>query len=216
MRIVRPQFLQAVEQRVREAGSLLIADEVMAGFGRCGRLLASQRAGITPDLVALSKGLTAGFLPMGITLASKAIFEEFLGNDPTKTLWHGHSFTANPLGCAAANASLDLLEAEPERHEQFEQRHRPRLERLTRHPRVQRPRLCGTIAAFDLVTDGAQGYLNPAGKVLRRLVRDQGVLIRPLGDVVYLLPPLCISDTQLDQCYDAIADGLDALPASTP
>ena len=81
---------------------------------------------------------------------------------------------------------------------------------------MQRPRLCGTIAAFDLVTDGAQGYLNPAGKVLRRLVRDQGVLIRPLGDVVYLLPPLCISDTQLDQCYDAIADGLDALPASTP
>ena len=216
MRIVRPQFLQAVEQRVREAGSLLIADEVMAGFGRCGRLLASQRAGITPDLVALSKGLTAGFLPMGITLATNAIFEEFLGTDPTKTLWHGHSFTANPLGCAAANASLDLLEAEPERHEQFEQRHRPRLERLARHPRVQRPRLCGTIAAFDLVTDGAQGYLNPAGKVLRRLVRDQGVLIRPLGDVVYLLPPLCISDTQLDQCYDAIADGLDALPASTP
>ena len=112
MRMVRPQFLQAVEQRVREAGSLLIADEVMAGFGRCGRLLASQRAGITPDLVALSKGLTAGFLPMGITLATKAIFEEFLGTDPTKTLWHGHSFTANPLGCAAANASLDLLEAE--------------------------------------------------------------------------------------------------------
>ena len=81
---------------------------------------------------------------------------------------------------------------------------------------MQRPRLCGTIAAFDLVTGGTQGYLNPAGKVLRRLVRDRGVLIRPLGDVVYLLPPLCISDTQLDQCYDAIADGLDALPASTP
>ncbi len=212
MRMVRPQFLQAVEQQVRGAGSLLIADEVLAGFGRCGRLLACQRAGIQPDLVALSKGLTAGFLPMGITMASEMIFEEFLGSDPTKTLWHGHSFTANPLGCAAANASLDLLEADPASHEQFEQRHQCRLERLACHPRVQRTRLCGTIAAFDLVTEAEQGYLNPAGKVLRRLVRDQGVLIRPLGDVVYLLPPLCISDAQLDQCYDALHNGLDALP----
>ena len=150
---------------------------------------------------------------MGITMASEAIFQEFLGSDPTKTLWHGHSFTANPLGCAAANASLDLLEADPACHEQFEQRHRIRLERLADHPRVQRVRLCGTIAAFDLVTGGEQGYLNPAGKVLRGLVRDQGVLIRPLGDVVYLLPPLCISDAQLDQCYDALHSGLDALPS---
>ena len=212
MRMVRPQFLQAVEQQVRRAGSLLIADEVLTGFGRCGRLLASQRAGIQPDLVALSKGLTAGFLPMGITMARETIFEQFLGSDPTKTLWHGHSFTANPLGCAAANASLDLLEADPGCHEQFEQRHQQRLERLACHPRVQRVRLCGTIAAFDLVTEGEQGYLNPAGKVLRSLVRDQGVLIRPLGDVVYLLPPLCISDDQLDQCYDALRRGLDALP----
>jgi len=213
MRMVRPGFLQAVEQLVRQAGSLLIADEVLAGFGRCGALLASQRAGIHPDLVALSKGLTAGFLPMGITMATEAIFEEFLGSDPTRTLWHGHSFTANPLGCAAANASLDLLEAEPEKYQQFQDRHRPRLERLARHPKVQRPRLCGTIAAFDLVTDGSQGYLNPTGKILRSLVREYGVLIRPLGDVVYLLPPLCISDAQLDQCYEGIESGLDALRA---
>jgi adenosylmethionine-8-amino-7-oxononanoate aminotransferase len=213
MRMVRPGFLQAVEQLVRQAGSLLIADEVLAGFGRCGALLASQRAGIHPDLVALSKGLTAGFLPMGITMATEAIFEEFLGSDPTRTLWHGHSFTANPLGCAAANASLDLLEAEPEKYQQFQDRHQPRLERLARHPKVQRPRLCGTIAAFDLVTDGSQGYLNPTGKILRSLVGEYGVLIRPLGDVVYLLPPLCISDAQLDQCYEGIESGLDALRA---
>ncbi len=211
MRMVRPCFLQAVEQLVRQAGSLLIADEVLAGFGRCGALLASQRAGIQPDLVALSKGLTAGFLPMGITMAREAIFEEFLGSDPTRTLWHGHSFTANPLGCAAANASLDLLEAEPENYQHFQGRHQPHLERLARHPKVQRPRLCGTIAAFDLVTDSTRGYLNPAGKILRGLVREHGVLIRPLGDVVYLLPPLCISDAQLDQCYISIEKGLDIL-----
>ena len=107
---------------------------------------------------------------------------------------------------------MDLLQADPTCHEQFERRHRVRLERLACHPRVQRVRLCGTIAAFDLVTDGEKGYLNPAGKVLRGLVRDQGVLIRPLGDVVYLLPPLCISDDQLDQCYDALHSGLNALP----
>lgn len=211
MRMVRPSFLQAVEQLVRQAGSLLIADEVLAGFGRCGTLLASQRAGIQPDLVALSKGLTAGFLPMGITMAREAIFDEFLGSDPTRTLWHGHSFTANPLGCAAANASLDLLEAEPENYQHFQDRHQPHLERLARHPKVQRPRLCGTIAAFDLVTDSTRGYLNPAGKILRGLVREHGVLIRPLGDVVYLLPPLCISDAQLDQCYTSIEKGLDIL-----
>ena len=213
MRMVRPCFLQAVEQLVRQAGSLLIADEVLTGFGRCGSLLASQRAGIQPDLVALSKGLTAGFLPMGITMARQAIFEEFLGSDPTRTLWHGHSFTANPLGCAAANASLDLLEAAPEKYQRFQERHQPHLERLARHPKVQRPRLCGTIAAFDLVTDSSQGYLNPAGKILRGLVREHGVLIRPLGDVVYLLPPLCISDAQLDQCYTSIEKGLDILRA---
>ena len=102
MRMVRPAFLQDVEQRVRNAGTLLIADEVLTGFGRCGEFLATQRAGIQPDLVALSKGLTAGFLPMGITMANGMVFDAFIGDNPTLTLWHGHSFTANPLGCAAA------------------------------------------------------------------------------------------------------------------
>jgi adenosylmethionine-8-amino-7-oxononanoate aminotransferase len=208
MRMVRESFLQQVEQRVRQAGALLIADEVLTGFGRSGHLFACQRAGIQPDLMALSKGLTGGFLPMGVTLAREAIFQGFVGPDPSLTLFHGHSFTANPLGCAAALASLDLLERHPERHEGMEARHRPLLERLAHHPRVRAPRLLGSIAAFDLAVD-RPGYLNPAGRQLQARVWEQGVFLRPLGQVVYLLPPLGISDAQLERCYAAIATALD-------
>jgi adenosylmethionine-8-amino-7-oxononanoate aminotransferase len=199
-----------VEQRVRQAGALLIADEVLTGFGRSGRLFASRRAAIRPDLIALSKGLTGGFLPMGVTLASEAVFQGFVGTDPSRTLFHGHSFTANPLGCAAALASLDLLEQFPERYRGMEARHRPLLERLAGHRRLVQPRLLGGIAAFDLVVE-RPGYLNPLGKQLQALVRRQGVYLRPLGQVVYLLPPLGISDNQLEQCYRAIETALDQL-----
>ena len=143
-----------------------------------------------------------------VTLAREAIFQGFVGPDPSLTLFHGHSFTANPLGCAAALASLDLLERHPERHEGMEARHRPLLERLAHHPRVRAPRLLGSIAAFDLAVD-RPGYLNPAGRQLQARVWEQGVFLRPLGQVVYLLPPLGISDAQLERCYAAIATALD-------
>ena len=210
MAMVRPEFLRQVEARVRQAGALLIADEVMTGFGRCGALFASQRAGIQPDLIALSKGLTGGFLPMGVTLASERIYADFVDLDPSRTFYHGHSFTANPLGCAAALASLDLLEAHPERHRTMEERHRPHLEALSHHPAVRRPRLLGSVAAFNLAA-GEAGYLNPLGPTLQRLVLEEGVFLRPLGQVVYLLPPLCISDAQLERCYGAIGRALDRL-----
>ena len=210
MACVRPAFLNQVEQRVRQSGALLIADEVLTGFGRTGSLFAFQQASIQPDLIALSKGLTGGFLPMGVTLAREGIYQGFLSEDPGRTFWHGHSFTANPLGCAAANASLDLLEQQPERYRQMAERHRPHLETLAQQPLVQRPRLLGTMAAFDLATD-QPGYLNPAGKVLQAQARARGVFVRPLGSVVYLLPPLCITDQQLEQCYAALNAALQAL-----
>lgn len=210
MAMVRPTFLQQVEARVRQAGALLIADEVMTGFGRTGALFASQRTEIQPDLIALSKGLTGGFLPMGVTLASERIYADFVDLDPSRTFYHGHSFTANPLGCAAALASLDLLEAHPERYRTMEERHRPHLEALSRHPAVRRPRLLGSVAAFNLAA-GEAGYLNPLGPTLQRLVLEEGVFLRPLGQVVYLLPPLCISDEQLERCYGAIGRALDRL-----
>jgi adenosylmethionine-8-amino-7-oxononanoate aminotransferase len=211
MRMVRPGFLREVERRVRQAGALLIADEVLMGFGRGGALFASARAGLTPDLMALSKGLTGGFLPMGVTMASERLHAGFIGTDPRLTLYHGHSFTANPLGCAAALASLDLLLATPQRHEGLEARHRPLLEELAALPGVRRPRLRGTIAAFEVVPPDRsepEGYLNPIGRRLQRRLLAEGVFLRPLGNVVYLLPPLCVRDAELRQCYGALATAL--------
>ena len=210
MRLARPEFLKAIEQRVRTKGSLLIADEVMTGFGRTGALFACKRAGIQPDLMALSKGLTGGFLPMGGTLASERLYQGFVSEEPLKTFFHGHSFTANPLGCAAALASLDLLEQAPERYGSFEARHLPHLEALSNNPRVKDIRCLGTMAAFELDCDSTS-YLNPVGRQLQKFCLERGVYIRPLGNVVYLLPPLCISDVQLGDCYNAIADGVKTL-----
>ncbi|MEB3259564.1 MAG: aminotransferase class III-fold pyridoxal phosphate-dependent enzyme, partial [Cyanobacteriota bacterium] len=167
--------------------------------------------GLTPDLMALSKGLTGGFLPMGVTMASERLHAGFIGTDPALTLYHGHSFTANPLGCAAALASLDLLLARPDRHEGFAARHQPLLADLARRPGVRRPRLQGTIAAFDLLPPQRaepEGYLNPIGRQLQRRLLAEGVFLRPLGSAVYLLPPLCISDAELERCYSALAVAL--------
>ena len=211
MRMVRPEFLIEVEKKIRQANSLLITDEVLTGFGRCGEFFAFQRAGLKPDLISLSKGLTGGFLPMGITMASKSIHEGFLGEDPKQTFWHGHSFTANPLGCAAANASLDLLEKSPEKFLNFESRHLPHLEQIAADPKVKYPRLTGTIAAFNIKVEGRKGYLSSVGKILKSFALKSGVFIRPLGDVVYLMPPLCIKDEELEKCYFAIQQGLNSI-----
>ena len=211
MSICRPEFLQNLEKRVRQSEALIIVDEVLTGFGRSGSLFAFQRAQITPDLIALSKGLTGGFLPMGATMASEDIFQGFLGQNPQHTFWHGHSFTANPLGCAAANASLDLLEKNPEKYTAFESRHLPHLKKLSKHKKVKKIRLIGTIAAFELATNEKNGYLNQSGKVFKKYVEEKGVYLRPLGNVIYLLPPLCITDSQLEQCYQAIEYGLEKI-----
>ncbi len=211
MRMVREEFLKKLTLIVHQANSLIIADEVMTGFGRSGSMFAHQRAKVQPDLIALSKGLTGGFLPMGITMATEALFEGFLGSDPSKTFWHGHSFTANPLGCAAANASLDLLEQNPILFESFEVKHKFYLEKLFKHPKVIKPRVYGSIAAFEIAVRDNKGYLSSCGKKLKAYCLQKNVFIRPLGNVVYLLPPLCITDSQLEQCYTAIENGLDTL-----
>jgi len=211
MRMVRSEFLVEVEKRIRQANSLLITDEVLTGFGRCGELFAFQRAGLKPDLISLSKGLTGGFLPMGVTMSSKRISEGFLGEDPKQTFWHGHSFTANPLGCAAANASLDLLENSPQKYLDFESRHLPHLQKIVKDPRIECPRITGSIAAFNIKVEGKKGYLNSVGKIMKASALRVGVFIRPLGDVVYLMPPLCITDEELEKCYFGIQEGLNSL-----
>ena len=206
MNMVRPAFIKKVSELVNNHNSLLIADEVMTGFGRTGSLFAFQQAKIEPDLIAISKGLTSGFLPMGITLSKDKIFQSFVSDSPEKTFWHGHSFTANPLGCAAANASLDLLENEPNKYLKFEEKHLFLINKLNHLPFVKKVRICGTIIAFDLEIDANSGYLNSIGKKIKKLAIEKGLFIRPLGNVIYLLPPLCTTDNQLERSYEIIHD----------
>ena len=204
MNMVRPEFIKKVAEVVRNGNSLLIADEVLTGFGRCGSLFAFQKANIIPDLISISKGLTGGFLPMGITLSKEKIFQSFISDAPQKTFWHGHSFTANPLGCAAANASLDLLENEPNKYLSFEEKHFFFLKKLRQFPFIKNIRVTGTIAAFDIQINNNDGYLNSIGKRIKALSIEKGLFIRPLGNVIYLLPPLCITDNQLEKSYSII------------
>ncbi len=211
MNMVRPEFIKKVSEVVKNNNSLLIADEVLTGFGRCGSLFAFKRANIIPDLISISKGLTGGFLPMGITLTKEKIFQSFIDESPRKTFWHGHSFTANPLGCAAANASLDLLEKEPLKYLSLEKKHFDHLVKFRKLPFIKKIRITGTIAAFDLELGEKVGYLNDIGKKIKSLSMKKGLFIRPLGNVVYLLPPICITDDQLEKSYQIIWQTLNDL-----
>ncbi len=207
MRMCRPEFLRALAQRLNSAGTLLIFDEVMTGFGRTGTLFACQRAGVTPDIICLSKGLTGGFLPLSATVCREGIYETFLAGSFDRAFAHGHSFTANPLGCAAALASMDLLNT-PEcaaRRAAIEAHHQAWLTSLSGHPRLTRPRGFGTIAAVDLA-GGETGYTATVAPLLKRAFLERGLLIRPLGPVIYLLPPYCVSPEQLTLAYRAIED----------
>ena len=206
MNVVRPEFINRVSEIAKQYNTLLIVDEVLTGFGRCGELFAFQKANIKPDLMAISKGLTAGFLPMGITLSTEEIFKSFISDSPEKTFWHGHSFTANALGCAAANASLDLLEKNPGKYQNFENRHLLYTENFKKLPYINKFRVCGTMAAFDLKIGQDSGYLNNIGKKIKALAIDKGLFIRPLGNVIYLLPPLCITNDQLEKSYKILSE----------
>lgn len=203
MRMYPEEVLRGIRRATRAAGVPLIADEVATGFGRTGPLFACGRAGVEPDLLCLSKGLTGGFMPLGVTAATGALFDAFRSDDRRKTLFHGHSFTANPLACAAAGASLRLLDGACEaRRSAIEEAHRAGLAALGTHPAVRRPRVLGTVAAFDLEEGG--GYLSPAGPALAAFAREEGVLLRPLGSVVYVLPPYCTTPDEIGRAWGTI------------
>jgi adenosylmethionine-8-amino-7-oxononanoate aminotransferase len=167
MRVCRPNFLRRLVDCARKAGVLVIFDEVATGFGRTGSLFAMEQAGVVPDLVCLSKGLTAGYMPLAVTVAREAVFEAFLGEDFDRALPHGHSFTANPLACAVGLASLALFEEEKtlQRIARINQRHRAFMAELAARPDVTRPRLIGTILAFEVKAAGA--YQSAASRALR-------------------------------------------------
>jgi adenosylmethionine-8-amino-7-oxononanoate aminotransferase len=205
MRMCRPSFLRRIREITRAYDVLLVFDEVMTGFGRTGARFACERSGVEPDLICLAKGLTGGFLPLAATVASTEVYESFAGGDPRRTLWHGHSYTANPLGCAAALASLDLLKENAEAFRGMETQHLAFLETLADLP-VERPRVTGTIVAFDLVVGGPGGYFDPVAAALKERAPDKGLLLRPLGNTVYLMPPYCVTEGELSRVYDGVRE----------
>jgi adenosylmethionine-8-amino-7-oxononanoate aminotransferase len=212
MRMCRPQFLQSLERLARQSGVLLIYDEVMTGFGRTGELFACLKSATAPDILCLSKGLSGGCLPLAVTLATEAVYQAFYSNDATKAFYHGHSYTGNPLACATALTSLELLEQAPQVFQGMEKSHRYYLEQwLQGHPRLERTRICGTIAAMDLITDDQDGYFSAIVPLLKAKFLEAGFLIRPLGNTLYLMPPYCITPHELESVYQTMRRILDNL-----
>jgi adenosylmethionine-8-amino-7-oxononanoate aminotransferase len=205
-------FLRRVREVTRAHDVLLIADEVAVGFGRTGSLFACSQEGVVPDFLCLAKGLTGGYLPLAATLTTEEVFAAFLGRpEEGRTFYHGHTYTGNPLGAAVALANLDLLtggvlQGVPERVERF----RLHLEGLAELPHVGEVRQRGLLAGVELVEDRATRRPFPAalraGARVCRLARERGVLVRPLGDVVVILPPLSIPLSLLDELCEVVAD----------
>ncbi|HZL99993.1 MAG TPA: adenosylmethionine--8-amino-7-oxononanoate transaminase [Planctomycetota bacterium] len=216
-----PEFVAGVRALCDEFGVPLIADEVMTGFGRTGTLFACSQAGITPDLLCLAKGLTGGLLPLAATLASERLYQTFLSEDRGRMFFHGHSFTGHPIGCAVALASLELCRREdtPAKLEaigrkiELSLRARLRVGRAAARAALSSVRRRGGIVALDVPAaggDGAgrgdSGYLSRRALDLRRGAVERGVLLRPLGDVLYAMPPACASEEQAERIAAVMAE----------
>jgi adenosylmethionine-8-amino-7-oxononanoate aminotransferase len=190
----------------KEQEIICIADEVMTGFGRTGKLFASEYMTHKPDIICLSKGLTGGALPLGVTACAAHIYEAYVQDDKLKTFFHGHSFTANPLACASAVASLELLQTEDcqESIQRITQFNISLLADLaTRNLPIRNLRTLGTILAFEL-DEGRDEYLNSSGAAIGRRAMEQGVYIRPLGNTVYTMPPYCVDEDDLKRIYSLL------------
>ena len=208
------EFLAGVRKLCDRFGVLMIADEVLTGFGRTGRMFACEHGPVTPDVICLSKALTAGYLPLAVTAVTDAVYDAFLSDDHSKTFFHGHSFTANPLACAVAIASFDLF-AENEvlaRISRLEAQLREGLAPLSSLPVVGEVRVLGGVGAIELVSDkgtkSAGGYLDQIGPRLSSAFLDRGLLLRPLGNILYFMPPYVITDDEVDWVIEQIGDVL--------
>jgi adenosylmethionine---8-amino-7-oxononanoate aminotransferase len=206
MLIYQPTVLAEMARICRHHGVLLIADEVMTGWGRTGTLFACEQAGIVPDIACYSKGLTGGVLPLAVTLCQRAIFDAHYAEDRRKTFFHSSSYTANPIACAAALANLKVWRSEPvrERIAALAEVHTKALDRFRDDRRFENVRQLGTIAALDLVVNDS-GYLADIGPRLYRHFLARDMLVRPLGNTIYLMPPYCSTADELSAVYEAIA-----------
>ncbi|HTA27650.1 MAG TPA: aminotransferase class III-fold pyridoxal phosphate-dependent enzyme, partial [Bacteroidia bacterium] len=209
MVMYEPEPLEKLLKLCKQYNCITIADEVMTGFGRTGKFWATNYIDTKPDIMCLSKGITGGFMPLGVTSCAGFIYDAFISDDKTKTFYHGHSYTANPLACAAANASLDLLEKQ-EMHDKvqfisaFFERMKKKYEN---HPAIADSRNRGCILALELRTPEGTSYLSQLGKKMAVFFLQRGIIIRPLGNVLYFIPPYCISLEQLgelEKCTDEL------------
>lgn len=212
MKMFKPSLLGKLREIARSHDVLFIADEVMTGWGRTGTLFACDQAGICPDILCTSKGLTGGAMPLAATLCTSEIFDAHVSTDRRKTFFHSSSYTANPIACAAAVANLEIWANEPvqARMDRLAALQEKALRRFANDRRFMNVRQTGTIAALDMAV-GSEGYLADIGPHLRSFFRDRHLLIRPLGNVIYLMPPYCVSEAEIDRLYDAIDEAADEL-----
>ena len=210
--LVYPAAVLAEMRRIcRDHGVLFIADEVMTGWGRTGTLLACEQAGVVPDILCLSKGLTGGAVPLAVTMATEPIYRAHYSTDRARMFFHSSSYTANPIACAAAAANLAIWREEPvlERVADLATRQAARLTKVAANARARNPRQLGTITALDV--GDSDGYLSTLAPALLAFFRERNVLLRPLGNIVYVMPPYCTTDADLDHVYHAIGVALDSV-----
>jgi adenosylmethionine-8-amino-7-oxononanoate aminotransferase len=213
MKTYSPELLEKMLALCKKYNVISIADEVFTGFYRTGKFFACDYQREQPDIFCLSKGLTGGVMPLGVTTCTEKIYEAFLsdGSDKVRTFFHGHSYTANPLACAVAIASIELLENEETQDviQRISEKHKLFSKKIIHYKKVKEARHLGTILAIELV--GEAGYFSKMRNELYQFFISKGILIRPLGNVIYLVPSYCISDEDLDYIYRAIVEIIEKL-----
>lgn len=211
MVMYEPEALDQLIQICQENNVLTIADEVMTGFGKTGKTFACDYLTQNPDMLCLSKALTGGTIPMAITTFTQDLFDAFYDEDINKALFHGHTFTANPTGCAAALASLSLLETTEMQHNltRINKSHLDFKKRVENHPMVTATRVLGVIFALEIKTETSASYYGTLRNRLYDFFIENGVILRPVGNIVYILPPYVITDTQLQKVYEVVESALE-------
>lgn len=211
MVMYEPESLDKLIQICKENNILTIADEVMTGFGKTGKNFACDYLTQEPDMMCLSKALTGGTIPMAITTFTQEIFEAFYDDDVNKALFHGHTFTGNPTGCAAALASLELLQTNEMKNNivRINKSHLAFQKQIQTHPKVKTTRVLGVIFALEIKTENTEGYYGTLRNKLYDYFIENGVILRPVGNIVYILPPYIITDEQLQKVYEVVENALD-------
>jgi adenosylmethionine-8-amino-7-oxononanoate aminotransferase len=207
------KVLDELIKECRANNIITIADEVMTGFGRTGKFFASDHLNHKPDIICMSKGLTGGVMPLGATSCAQFIYDAFLSDDKMKTFFHGHSYTANPTACSAALASMDLFD-KPETFEnvkRIETKHDTFLQKIKSHKALIDVRQLGTIIAFEVKTNEHTHYLNSLAEHISEFFISRGIILRPLGNVLYILPPYCISNEDLTYIYNTVEEFLETV-----